>query len=47
VLPALYRLVGAEGKGAEPGKPAGSDMDAEQHPGSDEVEDHRYRAARG
>lgn len=48
VLPALYRLVGAEGKSAGPGKPTVSEMDAEpgEHPGGDEVEDHRYRAAR-
>jgi hypothetical protein len=48
VLPALYRLVGAEAKGAGPGKPAVSEIDAEpgEHPGGDEVEDHRYRAAR-
>jgi cobalt-zinc-cadmium resistance protein CzcA len=48
VLPALYRLVGAEGENAGPGKPAVSEMDAEpgEHPGGDEVEDHRYGAAR-
>jgi len=48
VLPALYRLVGAERKNAGPEKPAASETDAEpgEHPGGDEVEDHRYRAAR-
>jgi cobalt-zinc-cadmium resistance protein CzcA len=48
VLPALYRLVGAEGKSAGPGKPAVLEIDAEpgEHPGGDEVEEHRYRAAR-
>jgi cobalt-zinc-cadmium resistance protein CzcA len=48
VLPALYWLVGAEAKTAGPEKPADSEMDAEpgEHPGSDEIEDHRYRAAR-
>ena len=48
VLPALYRLVGAEAKTAGPEKPADLEMDAEpgEHPGSDEIEDHRYRAAR-
>jgi cobalt-zinc-cadmium resistance protein CzcA len=48
VLPALYRLVGADGKNAGSGEPVVSEMDTEpgEHPGGDEIEDHRYRAAR-
>ena len=49
VLPALYRF-GRRGSGkvCEPGTSADSETDAEpgEHPGGDEVEDHRYRAAR-
>jgi hypothetical protein len=49
VLPALYRLVGAEAKGAGPGTSAGSEMDAEsgEHPGDQDVRNRRHRAAAG
>jgi heavy metal efflux system protein len=47
VLPALYRLVGAGATEARSGGVVISEVDAEpgEHPGGDEVEDHRHRAA--
>jgi len=49
VLPALYRLVGAEAKGAGPGASAGSEIDAESgaQPGDQDVRNLRHRAAAG
>ena len=49
VLPALYRLVGAEGKSAGPEKLAVSQSGAErdERPGGQDVSNRRHRAAAG